>query len=466
MIVKNFAKFNFSEIQAAFANVEMQNLYQNWQAAGVSTDSRSIEQDNLFFALKGERFDGHEHVADAIGKGAAAAVVSNQWIKMNKNSLNLPLIIVPDTLKALGELAFIHRIKFDFPIVAIAGSNGKTTTKELAAAVLSQKFNVIKTLKNFNNQIGVPMAIFQFDEKTEAAVIEIGTNSPGEIAILANILQPNFGLITNIGKEHLEELIDLDNVEIEETLLFGVLNNYSGICLINNDDERLKKYTQVISKYITYATNNEADFRVNIQMNDSLQSILSFSVDSESVVANSNLIGIAAGLNAAAAITIGYALGLSANEIKLGIESYKPEENNGYARMELFENENLLILNDCYNANPTSMEMSIQTLALCKTAKLRLAILGDMFELGTSSHEEHVKILNYACDMLDEVWIIGDNMHMAAENINSRKIKKYSFFTDIAKHLCNISNQYSVDTIAVLLKGSRGMRMEQLLTLL
>lgn len=475
--MKNYAKFNYFEIQSVFTNAKFLNFYQEWQTIGVSTDSRTIEKGNIFVALKGENFDGHHKINEIIQKGAAAAIVSADWFDSpdNANDLhnkNFPLIIVTSTLIALGELAFFHRIRFKFPVIAVAGSNGKTSTKELIYSVLSQKYKTLKTYKNFNNRIGVPLMMLQFSNEYEVAVIEIGTNEPGEISILAQMLQPNYGIVTNIGKEHLELLKDLDEIEMEETFLFGQLLKTGGNCFINLDDDRLSKYTKVIDNNISYGINEAADFSVKIEFTKQLNPIINFTIpyiDKNKIYsAKINSIGFAIALNAIAAAAVGYGLDLTGEEIVKGLESFEATED-GYARMFIQEKGLFKILNDCYNANPSSMEMSLKTLSLFKDIDYKIAVLGDMFELGESSHSEHLHIMNIAIGVADEVVVIGKNMELAAMELlacnSNLKLKVFEQFQAIADYIKNTGNSKN-HFKAVLVKGSRGMKMEELISLM
>ena len=506
----NYAKFNFYEIQAVFTNAEIININSDFQAIGVSTNSKTVESKNIFVALKGEKFDGHNFINEAISKNAAAIVVEKSWYNskgvlhtpidtighMQYAPTNFPLIIVENTLVALGELAFFHRMKFDFPVIAIAGSNGKTSTKELIYSVLSQKYKTLKTYKNFNNKIGVPLMMLQFSEEYEMAIIEIATNEPGEIATLSKMLSPNFGLITNIGKEHLELLKDLDEIEIEETFLFGHLLKTGGNCFINFDDERLKKYAKIIPNNISYGVSvchcglvpqspryfqgiphqvrndenkgNEADFKAEIDFDENLFPILKyknpFSEEEKTYSAKINSVGLAIALNAVAAATVGFGMGLNGEEVTKGLENFSSTVD-GYARMAIEEINGIKILNDCYNANPSSMEMSLKTLSLLKNFDTKIAILGDMFELGDSAEEEHKNIINLALEVANEVIVIGKNMTVAANAILVQKPVDIRIFADvlyIAEYISHFKNSNTV----VLVKGSRGMKMEKLIEIM
>lgn len=460
--MKNTATFNLLELKSALSAIDFINFENEINVSGVSTDSRTLEKNNIFIALKGVVFDGHDSLADAFKKEASAAIISENWFKNHKNNIDFPAIVVKDTLKALAELAFFHRIRFNFPVIAVAGSNGKTSTKELIASVLSQRYKVLKTYKNLNNQIGVPLTMLQFDSTHQAAVVEIGTNSPGEISLLSELLKPDLGVITNIGKEHLEQLIDLEQVEIEETFLFGNLMKTGGVCFINCDDQRLAKYRNILKNSITYGTDKSQknDFNVEIELKNDLKPSLYFNINDENFVANLNAVGYAIALNATAAIPIGAYLGLTGSEIKAGLEAYRENSTEqSYARMALQNVGKFLFLNDCYNANPDSMLMSIKTLLAYKQAKKHIAILGDMFELGEATEEEHSNVLENASKSLYKVLVTGKNMEQAAQKNKRNNIIYFETLEEIANYIKKLDD---IESTVFLLKGSRGMKMENI----
>ncbi|MGI6370369.1 MAG: UDP-N-acetylmuramoyl-tripeptide--D-alanyl-D-alanine ligase [Candidatus Kapaibacterium sp.] len=460
--MKNTATFTLLELKSALTAIDFINFENEINVSGVSTDTRTLEKNNIFIALKGEVFDGHDSLADAFKKEASAVIISENWFKNHKNNIDFPAIVVKDTLKALAELAFFHRIRFNFPVIAVAGSNGKTSTKELIASVLSQRYKVLKTYKNFNNQIGVPLTMLQFDSTHQAAVVEIGTNSPGEISLLSELLKPDLGVITNIGKEHLEQLIDLEQVEIEETFLFGNLMKTGGVCFINCDDQRLAKYKNILKNSITYGTDKSQknDFNVEIELKNDLKPSLSFNINDENFVANLNAVGYAIALNATAAIPIGAYLGLTGSEIKVGLEAYKENSTEqSYARMALQNIGKFLFLNDCYNANPDSMLMSIKTLLAYKQAKKHIAILGDMFELGEATEEEHSNVLENASNSLYKVLVTGKNMEQTAQKNKRNNVIYFGTLEEIANYIKKLDD---IENTVFLLKGSRGMKMENI----
>ena len=314
-MVENSAKFNFEDIFILFGQNALHNINNDILINGISIDTRTLSQGNAFFALKGENSDGHSRVKDAFKLGASLAFVEQNWYLQNKDSIkDLPIIAVKNSYKALGEIANYHRSRFSIPIIAVAGSNGKTTTKELIASVLSTKFNVLKTYKNYNNQLGVPLMLLQLDESHSAAVIEIGTNSFGEIAELSKIVNPNHALITNINKEHLEVLIDLDGVEIEETNLFSYAKKHDIFSYINLDDTRLKKYTMVLEKRVSYGFTDEAMLVGSVEYDDDLMPTISVKFNQKELTAKVNVLGYPGAINALAASAIG--LNLDLNEAR------------------------------------------------------------------------------------------------------------------------------------------------------
>jgi len=223
--MKNSAKFTSNELIAIFGSQNC-NFISDFVAQSIETDTRTMQGNSIFVALKGENHDSHSFIDDAINKGAICLVVEQDWFDINKDTYkNINFVVTKNTIRALGKLANFHRSRFDIDLIAVAGSNGKTTTKEMIAQVLSTQYKVLKTYKNYNNQIGVPLMLFQLDETIQKAVIEIGTNEPGEIYLLSEILAPTAGVITNIGKEHLQGFVDLDGVEAEETSLYAYLKN-------------------------------------------------------------------------------------------------------------------------------------------------------------------------------------------------------------------------------------------------
>ena len=296
--------------------------------AGFSTDSRSLKKRDLFIALVGERFDGHDFIMQA--GNAAAALVSAEWYARNRaTQAPMPLVVVEDTLRAYGDIAAAHRSTFTYPVIAIAGSNGKTTTKELVSDVLAERYNVLRTEGNLNNLIGVPATILRMTAEHTAAVIEIGTNMPGEIARLCEILQPTHGVITNIGSEHLELLRSLDGVAEEEGALYRYLDSSGGTSFVNLDDPYLARMGGTLAHAVTYGRSSRANVRGRIGRLDangapSIEITDMRSSSPKTIAAQLRTPGLHTATNALAAATIGLVLKVSPARVRRVLESFEP----------------------------------------------------------------------------------------------------------------------------------------------
>jgi UDP-N-acetylmuramoyl-tripeptide--D-alanyl-D-alanine ligase len=461
-MLSNKAYFDKFDLEVLFSSEDLKNIPENWKCTGVNTDTRNISKENLFVALSVGNNDGHDYIDAAFNNKVSAVIVNNAWYQnCHTKYKNQPIIIVDDTLTALGKLANYHRRRFNFPVIAIAGSNGKTTTKELTASALSEKYNVLKTHGNFNNQIGLPLMLFTMEDSYDLAVLEIGTNEPGEIEKLSYILEPTHGLITNIGKEHLEKLIDIDGVEIEETYLFGYLYKTGGACFINTDDKRLRKYLALIEDKVSYGIGkNHQMIKADISLNDQLNPIINFKVENRNFIVRMNTLGYASGLNAIAAASIALYFGLSDEEIKKGLEKFTPESGHGYGRMLLEKIDNITLINDTYNANPESMKDALNTLNRMNANGKKIAVLGDMRELGKNSTDEHSELLNYAIDKADFILLYGPEMNKAIKYIEKKdKIKAFDSKEVLFKEMTEILDKDDL----LLIKGSRGMAMEKII---
>ena len=448
----NNATFDYSDLLRCFGD-GASHLPSGIQCNGVSTDTRTLSNGNIFVALRGETFDGHDHVHTALASGASLCIVEE-----SSGLSGAGITCVPSTLHALGTLGWYHRQRFQIPVVAIAGSAGKTSTKELVAHVLREDFTVLHTKANHNNRIGTPQTLLSLNETHTAAVIEIGTNEPGEIELLAAMVQPTHGLITQIGKEHLEKLIDLDGVEREETALFDYLRDSDGVLLVNADDERLRKwYNRNGGRGVTFGIEQEADFKLQLTFDNELHPILHIVASDGGMRAVLKTTGLAAGLNGVAAFAVAKVLGMRLPNIKRGLESYLPDSNHGYARLVVQQCNNLAVLNDTYNANPESMLMALRTLQ-AYPATHRIVVLGDMRELGSASALEHQSLLTTACTIADEVITMGDEFAHAALDHSSVHV------CQTHKQCANVVKQISKQGTAVLVKGSRGMTMEKVIT--
>lgn len=457
-MLKNKASFDYFELEAIFGKNTLKNLDKISFIRGISTDSRTIENENAFIALKGDRFDGHDKVTEAFEKGASLAVVSTTWYTNNlRDYIGKSLIVVDDTLTALSKLAKYHRLRFDIPVVAVAGSNGKTTTKEMIYQILSSKGETLKTIENYNNQIGVPLMLLQLNDNHKFAVIEIGTNMSGEIYVLSEMTAPTHGIITNIGKEHLEQLIDIDGVEMEETQLFGYLKKTGGKCLINNDDKRLKRYSQILDNHTTYGIEEESNLKADFSLNQEAQPEMKLIYNNREVSMKMNTYGIASAKNAIAAAAVAIDLDCSLDEIKNGLENFKPIEGKNYGRMRLENAGEIRILNDCYNANPESMAVALDTLDKIP-ANRKFAVLGDMLELGNASDNEHIELLKSLDNYNFSVILHGPEISKAFSNIDNNSMEVFDNKEDIIEHL----NKFLQPGDLILIKASRGIQLEKI----
>lgn len=457
----NVASFTYSDLQTILGT-GAQHLDKSISVVGISTDTRSLVAGNCFIALRGERFDGHNSVYNALASGAVLCVVEQHFFDSAPPEIKKQLAYTPNsTLTALGSFAWHHRKRFDIPIVAIAGAAGKTSTKELSAHVLGIARTVLKTEANYNNKVGTPLTILGLTHNHDCAVIEIGTNEPGEIEYLSALVQPTHGLITNIGKEHLEKLIDLDGVEREETALFDYLNDKGGLALVNVDDERLAKYATSNGRTISFGIHKQADVFPTISFNAELRPAVSVVHGTMTFRAQLQTIGMAAAYNAVAAIAVAWALGLTADEIRLGLKSYQPPDSHGYARMVMMLVGGLRILNDTYNANPESVVMALQTLERIDTPK-RIAVLGDMRELGAAAAGEHLTVLTKAAEICSTVIVLGNDFSTAADSLSNSRIVVCTSHEQCAQMVI----QHTTANDTVLVKGSRSMAMENVITLL
>lgn len=413
-----------------------------YQSSGISIDSRTIEKDSLFIAIKGDRFDGNLYAKKAIEAGAKFAIVEDKSIS---NEINI--FWVENSLLFLQKLANFHRLKFNIPIIGITGSNGKTSTKELINAVLSQKYYVLCTKGNLNNHLGVPLTLLQLNDRHELAIIEMGANKPGDIKELAEIAEPNYGIITNIGKAHLKGFINFEGVLKTKLELFDFISYTKGEFIVNADDEILNNATKDYSRRIFYGTNK------NLAVQGKLEGLtpfveLSYTTENyESPSITTKMIGNYNFYNFLVAITFGQIFKVSNDLINEAISNYMPSNNRSQVQQT---NNNLLII-DCYNANPSSMLAALDSFLMLKEQN-KIAILGDMFELGKESKAEHKKILTFCFDSNLEFITVGPIFQsLNKEGFNS--IKDYKEF--------HSKNKLSDKTI--LLKGSRGIALELLI---
>lgn len=413
------------------------------KSSGVSTDTRSIQLGNLFFALKGENFNGNKFAQNALNAGASFAFVDELFEPKNEQ-----IILVKNVLQTLQSLANFHRNYLNIPIIALTGSNGKTTTKELIKAVLSKKFKTHATKGNFNNHIGVPLTLLQMNLSTEIGIVEMGANHIGEIAELCRIANPNYGYITNFGKAHLEGFGSEEGVIIAKSELYNYLKNNNGAIYLNNDDNKQVKQLGGYENCITFSNTSKADYLIEF-VSDQPFLKLKF----ENQMLTTQLIGHYNFSNVAAAIAIGKHFNVNDTLIKEGVESYIPSNNRSQI---IKQNSNTIIL-DAYNANPSSMMAALENFNNMEGDN-KIVILGDMFELGDRSSDEHKYIIEMALDMkFCEVYFVGNHFFSHASGY-----PKALFFDSLDK-LSNHLNEKQFTASTILIKGSRGMALERLL---
>lgn len=421
-------------------------LYKTFlQSSGVSTDTRTVKEGNLWFALKGPNFNANKFAEKALEAGALAVVVDDPEYAVNDQCL-----LVEDGLNALQELANHHRKQFDVPVLGITGSNGKTTTKELVRDVLAQKYNVLATIGNLNNHIGVPLTLLRLTNETEFTIIEMGANHQLEIANLCRIAEPEYGLITNIGKAHLEGFGGIEGIFKGKTELYDFIAAKGGSLFVNSRNQQLLTKAKALVKEVVTFPDKPDYFTATLLSNEPSVSLKAFSQEIET-----HLSGVYNYENICAALCIGQYFGVDKASALKAVAEYRPENN----RSQILKRGSNTIHLDAYNANPTSMSLSLQNFAAIKGAKV--VILGDMFELGEAAPEEHAAIGELTKTLkLDEVIFCG-NLMLSAHQANPDSLY-FESKADLADHL---TPNKRTET-SYLVKGSRGMSLESLVELL
>ena len=409
----------------------------------VCTDTRKISPNCIFFALKGDNFNGNTYAEQALEKGASYAIVDEEEYAGHDKT-----ILVNNVLKTLQELSQYHRNYCKAKVIGLTGSNGKTTTKELITAVLSRKYKTIATKGNLNNHIGVPLTLLSITPDTEMAIVEMGANHLKEIEFLCKLAMPDFGYITNFGKAHLEGFGSEEGVIKGKSELYDYLTSHDKSIFFNADDPIQKEKLSNVIKKFGYSQNKSEFFKIKLVGADPFVKI---SVDDIQIT--TQLVGSYNFTNCCAAILIGKYFNVELDEIKRGIENYIPQNN----RSQIINKNGHHIILDAYNANPTSMKAALENFQQLK-ADHKIAFLGDMFELGKMAEKEHQEISNIATNMkFDHVFLIGENFFKTKSDL--RKFKSFD-------HLRETFNNKTLKNATILIKGSRGMALERILDLL
>ncbi|MBR5135959.1 MAG: UDP-N-acetylmuramoyl-tripeptide--D-alanyl-D-alanine ligase [Rikenellaceae bacterium] len=408
------------------------------ESTGVTTDSRAISEGALFVALRGASFDGNRFAIDALNKGAAYAVVDDATVvEQAPEELTERLFLVEDTLCALQDLAREHREVLGIPILAVAGSNGKTTTKELVSRVLAEKYEVYATRGNLNNHIGVPLTLLAMDHTTEFGVVEMGASACGEIALLTSIARPNYGVLTNIGRSHLEGFGGVEGIRRGKGELFDYLDSTGGRAFVPADDEVLSamaaERANMAVEHFAFAISNGVEHQLEGDYNLK---------------------------NIAAAMSIGRYFDVDESRIHHAIATYTPTNNRSQRSVT---DRNTLIV-DCYNANPSSMRASLESFLSESSEQPRVCILGDMLELGEWSAEEHRSIVELVVvGDFDRIWLVGKHFRQASTAVaDDPRVSCFASREEVAQRL----ETEPIEGALILVKGSHSIGLEKLIPLL
>lgn len=438
--------------------MEISELYKVFtQSNAVTIDSRNCPVGSVFFALKGEKFNGNKFAVSALESGCSYAVV-DEW---NEEIIPPRVIVVDNVLTTLQKLANYHRKKLKTPILGITGTNGKTTTKELVATILAKEFKVAYTQGNFNNHIGVPLTLLSMNKSHEIGVVEMGANHPGEIKALCEIAEPNFGLITNVGKAHLEGFGSFENVIKTKGELYDFIRQAEGKVFVNKDNTYLYELSDGMDR-ILYGKNDVSLFASgNIAIaNPFLEFTWSFF--DKSFYVKTNLVGEYNLDNVLAAVAVGKFFGINAEYISAALEEYEPKNNR--SQFERTESNDLII--DAYNANPTSMKASLEFFSKIPSEMPKTVILGEMKELGDISEEEHKKLLKFVQQQpFQKIYLVGEifkSLSLCDTIMEDSEVKnRKCFYSENVEELCIELQKNPLNGHYILLKGSHSVHLEK-----
>ncbi len=425
--------------------------------SGITTDSRKVARGNLFIPLVGEKFDGHDYIEQCFDTGASICLTQ----KVIPERDNCSAVLVNDTAKALRDIATWHRNKYNIPVVGITGSVGKTSTKDLISCVLARKYEVLKTQGNFNNEIGLPLTLFNLDERHEVAVIEMGMSGFGEISRLTAIAQPQVAVITNIGVSHIEKLGSQQGIlKAKLEILEGLKPD--GLVVLNGDDPLLReKRGKLDSRAVFYGMDGSVDYRAeNYQSLGEDGSSFSIMVDNKTYEVKVPVPGIHNVYNAMAAIALGVEMNISMKIIVEGISDYSP----GSMRQNIISHKGIKIINDAYNASPQSMQAAINVLEELSTKTRGIAVLGDMLEMGNMAKELHYSVGDFIKDKnISHLITVGKDSKNITQAVtdsgnSSINLRHFDNNSDALDYIIGIVKQGDY----ILIKGSRGMKMEQI----
>ncbi|MEA3436479.1 MAG: UDP-N-acetylmuramoyl-tripeptide--D-alanyl-D-alanine ligase [Thermodesulfobacteriota bacterium] len=436
----------------------------NYRFSGISIDSRGILENELFVAIKGEVHDGHSFAEDVIRQGVPGIIIDKEKVndlpvhELKKNKLIC--LAVNNTTKALGDLASFHRKRTNVPIVAITGSNGKTTTREMTAAVVEQRFETLSSTGNFNNEIGLPLTLLKLDHGHKCAVVELGMNAPGEIARLSEMCMPDIGVITNIGPAHLKGVGSIEGVMHAKGELLDKIKT-GGTAVLNADDHRVLRLAEKTSaNVIFFGIANKAAIRAESFIETDRGVSFTLVLPEQTITIDLKIPGIFMVSNALAAAAVGYKLGLSAKEIKTGLEYFKPVGG----RMNILHTDRgINLIDDTYNANPGSMEEALKTLTTLKKNNRGIFIAGDMFELGKHAEKMHEEIGALAAGSgIYMLYATGEFAETVASGAVGGGMEPGNIFTGSKKEILDDLTGRLRTNDWVLVKGSRAMEMEEI----